>query len=229
MRELKMTKEEITLIHTYLNQQGDARESHANLLGTADTDLLVPVVNPTFRGGPQLPSFRQAWRKVRRNSGTLILSDGLSDPFQDEPWPNTGFGIELLVETTDDVAQNVQDSWLFALIYELSQQAAHNGNFHEQLDQHALFSMDITPPEGLEAFADAEGYVGVLMGIPAPEYELDCPTPGGLIRLVTVKLLFPQELDLIIREGRKGREELARLFALNGTNHISSLSRQSVV
>lgn len=213
----------------HLNQQGDARERCANLLGTVDTDLLVPVINPSFRGGPQWPSFRQAWRKVRRNSRTLILSDGLSDPFQDDPWPNAGFGVELLVETSDDLAPDVQDSWLFALIYELSQQAAHNGNFREQSDQHTLFSMDITPPDGLEAFADAEGYVGVLLGMPAPEYELDWHTPGGLIRLVTAKLLFPQELALIIREGRKGREKLAELFSRDGTNHLSSLSRQSVV
>lgn len=214
---------------TPIQQQGDARDQCANLLGAAHADLLVPMVNPTFFGGPQWPSLRQAWRKVQRNSGTLILSDGLSDPFQDAPWPNAGFAMELLVETTDTLAGEVRASWLFGLIYELSQQAAHHGNFREKHDQHAIFSMDIPPPEGLESFADGEGYMGVLFGLPAPGYDLDWSTPGGNVRVVTAKLLFPQELAFIIREGRQGREELARLFALDGTNHVSSLCRHPVV
>ena len=213
----------------HIHDQAAARDRQAAQMGTVDTDLLVPLINPSFRGGPQWPALRQAWRTVQRNSNTLLLSDGLSDPFAHEPWPNAGFGIELLVETADRLEPPIQNSWLFSLIDEISQQAANSGDFRDKLERLTLFSMDFPPPQGLESLADEEGYVGVLMGLPAPDDSLDWDTPGGSVRVITAKLLHPRELAFIIREGREGRTELAKRFASDGTRHLSSLTRSAVV
>jgi hypothetical protein len=61
-----------------------ARDAFYATLGTADADVLAPLVNPAFMGGPRWPSLRQAWRVIRRADTILIASDGLSDPFEDD-------------------------------------------------------------------------------------------------------------------------------------------------
>ncbi|MEG1052532.1 MAG: hypothetical protein RSF79_10870, partial [Janthinobacterium sp.] len=61
-----------------------ARDAFYGTLGTVDADVLAPLVNPAFMGGPRWPSLRQAWRVIRRPDSIVIASDGLSDPFEDD-------------------------------------------------------------------------------------------------------------------------------------------------
>ena len=82
-----------------------------------------------------------------------------------------------------------------------------------------------------EAFGPAVtegGRVGVLFGLEAPGLALDWQLPGGLVRVVTAKLLFPSELQLVVTDGAAGRERLQRLFIDQGTHHLSSLVRAPV-
>jgi hypothetical protein len=91
----------------------EARDRFVQILGTPDGDLLAPLINPSFMGGPRWPSMRQSWRRIRRGENTIIVSDGLSDPFDDETEMNIGLGIEILVESPDPIPEPVQASWLF--------------------------------------------------------------------------------------------------------------------
>lgn len=75
----------------------EARAAAYARLGTLDDDVLMPLVNPAFMGGPAWPAFRQAWRVVRRPGSTLVASDGLSDPFEDDQTP-LGFRVEVCAE-----------------------------------------------------------------------------------------------------------------------------------
>src|SRR5262245_17951131 len=93
-----------------------ARDRFVSSLGVVDPDVLAPLINPSFRGGPMWPDLRQAWRVVRREAHTIVISDGLSDPFSDEPEPNAGFGMEVLAETADPMPGQLQASWLFDLV-----------------------------------------------------------------------------------------------------------------
>ena len=61
-----------------------ARDAFYASLGAMDADVLAPLVNPAFMGGPRWPSLRQAWRVIRRADSIIIASDGLSDPFEDD-------------------------------------------------------------------------------------------------------------------------------------------------
>jgi hypothetical protein len=109
-----------------------ARDGYAKSLGAVDADVLAPLVNPAFLGGPAWPDLRQAWRVIRRNGGgTIFLSDGLSDPFSDEDPATTGFGLEVLVHSTDPVPDPLNASWLFDLAYQVAQQFAHHGGIRE--------------------------------------------------------------------------------------------------
>jgi len=58
-----------------------ARDAFYASLGSMDSDVLTPLINPAFSGGPRWPSLRQAWRVIRKPDSIIIASDGLSDPF----------------------------------------------------------------------------------------------------------------------------------------------------
>lgn len=207
----------------------EARDAYVQSLGTPDDDLLAPLVNPSFVGGPRWPSLREAWRRVTRGGHTIIVSDGLSDPFDHETEPNIGFGIEILLETPDPIQGPVQGPWLFQLIYHVSQQAGHSGEFRNLRDEIGLFSMELPPCEGCEAFVSPESRIGVLFGLKAPRLKLDWTLPAGLVRVVTAKLLHPSELALVRSTGSTGRRRLQALFDEAGTYHLSSRVRNPVV
>jgi hypothetical protein len=85
----------------FLKKTYEARDRFAGNLGAVDPDVLAPLINPTFMGGPTWPDLRQAWRVIRRGKNTIVMSDGLSDPFSDDDAPNVGFGLEVLGESAD--------------------------------------------------------------------------------------------------------------------------------
>lgn len=77
-----------------------------------------------FLGGPAWPNTRQAFVVARRPRGLLVASDGLSDPFDDEDdCQQNGLGHEFFA-TTPDPIDHVPGSWLFDLVWQMSQFAA---------------------------------------------------------------------------------------------------------
>jgi hypothetical protein len=167
---------------------------------------------------------------VRNGPRTILFSDGLSDPFAGEDGPNTGFGIEVVGETADALNERLELSWLYAVINEVSQQAAAYGVFRRRIDELGLISMGIEAlTDQLAALAGPGGHVGLLLGLQPPGWPMEWHLPGGSVKLVTVKLLQPAELAFVLKRGEAGREHLRDLFASDGSNHVSSLSRPSVV
>lgn len=213
----------------FLEQTYAARDRYVRSLGQVSPDVLAPLVNPSFMGGPAWPDLRQAWRVIRRGSNTIVISDGLSDPFSDDPEPNVGFGLEILGETSDAVPEQVQASWLFMLVYHVSQQCAAHGGVRELIDELGLLSLELPSEDGLEVIAGAHGKTGVLLGAAPDDYAAEFDLPGGSVKVVTAKLLFPSELEYAAAQGGPAREELARRFAADGTHHRSSLHREEVV
>ena len=213
----------------FLQRTYQARDAYLRELGAVDDFVLAPLMNPAFMGGPAWPSLRQAWRVVRNGPRTIIVSDGLSDPFEDQPEPNAGFGLEFLGETADALPAQLGTSWLFDIVYGVSQQAAAHGGFREFIDELGLLSTEVGAPGELKALAGPKGSVGVLLGLRPSVGRAEWDLPGGLVKVVTVKLLQPPELAYIIENGEAGRERLRELFAADGSHHLSSPSRPSVI
>ena len=82
---------------TRLMAASDARFAAYQRVGFADSNVLAPVVNPALMGGPVWPG-RPAWRVVRRPTGILVFSDGLSDPWEDQTGPGLGLASVTLPE-----------------------------------------------------------------------------------------------------------------------------------
>ena len=207
-----------------------ARDRYAASVGTVDPDVLAPVINPSFMGGPSWPNLRQAWRVIRRESTTVIMSDGLADPFMDEPDLNAGLGLEVLAETADPLSSEPwQESWLLRLVYDVSQQCAHHGEVRSVIDRLGVICLELPITAALERFATDRDTAGVLLGITPPDFPSHFDVACGSVSIVTAKLLWPTEVDYAAEHRAEGRAELVRRFAADGTYHRSSLLRPSVV
>ena len=212
----------------FLQQTYDARERYARTLGVPDPDFLAPLINPSFMGGPAWPDLRQAWRVIRRGGETIVLSDGLSDPFTDEDPPSAGFALEVLAHSADALRDPLQGSWLFDLAYQVSQQCADHGGVRDLVDQLGVLSLELPATDVLAPAANEDGSVGVLLGLDPPDFPTTFDLPAGDVKVVTAKLLWPTELAHAA-QGKAARAELAQRFAADGTHHRSSLKRKPVV
>lgn len=213
----------------FLLQTFQAREAYLRQMGAVDELLLAPLMNPAFMGGPVWPSLRQSWRTVRNGRRTIIVSDGLSDPFDSETEPSVGFGIEVLGETADPLPDQLQGSWLFAVVYAVSQQSAAHGGFRGLIDELGVLSMEIRAPAELQPLANSDGNLGLFLGLRSPKLPLEWELPAGLVKVVTVKVLQPTELAYAVDQDSEGRVRLREMFSADGTYHLSSLSRPPVV
>ena len=157
------------------------------------------------------------------------MSDGLSDPFSEDETPTAGFGLEVLAQSGDLMPDQLQGSWLFNLVYQVSQQCAAHGGVRGLIDRLGLLSLELPMSEELRPVATDNGRAGVLLGVAAPDFPTQFELPGGSVKIVTAKLLWPSELEYAAAEGEAGRAELARRFAAEGTHHRSSLTRPPVV
>lgn len=207
----------------------EARDKFVKSLGVDYNEVITGLINFSFLGGPMWPNLRQAWRVIGQGANTILISDGLSDPFSDEPEPNAGFGIEVLAETTDPMARHLQNSWLFDLVYQVSQECAAHGGVRDLIDEFGSVSLELPISDVLQPVATSNNRAGVLLGLPAPGVQHEFALPGGSVRVVTAKLLWPSELEYAASKGKGGREELARRFVADGTHHRSSMSRKAVI
>ena len=97
------------------------RDAYKSTLGTVSPDVVAPLINPAFGGGPSWPDLRQAYSVIRRGDNTIIMTDGLSDPFTDDPEPNAGFELEVLAETSDELPNPHAPNWLLELVVLVAQ------------------------------------------------------------------------------------------------------------
>ena len=211
-----------------------ARDAFYASLGTVDGDVLAPLVNPSFMGGPRWPSLRQAWRVIRRPSSIIIASDGLSDPFEDDDdiFEPLGYLVEVCVEAPLDSidGDNIAQSWLFDLIYQLSQNVADHGSIDLLVQRHGSVSMALdlqSPPDGLE---DGNEQVGVLIDASAPTIPASFATPYGDVMMLTATVLQPAELAHIgeAEDRAAARAALAQALAASPTGRMSVAGRPAV-
>lgn len=220
-----------------------AREAAWRSLGELHPDVMAPMLNPSLMGGPMWPDLRQACVMVQRPAGTtLFASDGLTDPYsltkEEAENPATaafllkrnGLEAEVYLETPDAVPIDTwARHWGVQLVYQLAQFVAQYPSFVTFLAKHALASIELYDVPVPDEWRNADGRVGVLVGLSAPDVPTTIELPISMGRLQSAKLLTPAELAHIVAHGEEGRSELVRLFTQQGSGHLSSLGRASVV
>lgn len=205
----------------------EAREIVFASLGDLDSDVMSPLINPAFMGGPAWPSFRQSWRIIRKPNSTIVVSDGLSDPFENEKIP-LGYKIEVCAEAPE-LYEDVRSSWLFDLVFQVSQLIAYYGNVYEMLEEKYKTLSTVVSVMGMpEEWENEDGKVGVLLGFPNDNLPSKIQLDEGSIRILTIKLLHPKELEFIEADEDMEKQRNILVSAFKG-NHLSEVHRDSVV
>jgi hypothetical protein len=211
----------------------EARNAAWSTWGAVDDTVFTHLLSPMFMGGPKWPNTRQAFRAVRRPGAVLLASDGLADPDDDDAEPDrNGLEHEFYAITADPLDQ-LPGSWLFDMVWQMSQFAAGHGGLAGLLDEMTLLSTELynvgIPDPHRGRFVNSDERVAVMLGLhdTAPPSTVE----GTLspIRLVNVKLLTLDELEYVLANDEEGRRELARRFAAQGAPLASGLDRPSVV
>lgn len=212
-----------------------ARDAFYATLGEVDADVLAPLVNPAFMGGPRWPSLRQAWRVIRRADSILIASDGLSDPFEDDDdvFVPRGHLLEVCIEAPLSAFDGgaVQASWLFDVIYQVSQNVADHGSIDLLVQRHGSVSMALEVQDAPKGLEEENGQVGVLLAQGTATIPPSLGTPHGAVMLLTATVLQPAEMAHIGEAADKAqsRRDLAAALAASPTGHWSVASRQAVI
>ncbi|RZO54514.1 MAG: hypothetical protein EVA89_27825 [Sandaracinaceae bacterium] len=210
-----------------------ARDAAWAACGAVDPHVLAPMINPAFTGAPAWPNLRQAYKTIRGPDGIVLATDGLSDPFDDswrDPPSQNGFAMEVFGVT--DVELPLTESWIFQIVAGFATQVAGHGHIHSLLDELGCISTELydvpIPDEARPRFVNAEGRVGVLVGLVAPPVPESVQGPLSSIRLASLKLLTLPELKHIVEGGETARDELAERLRKTPHPLRSSLSRESV-
>ncbi len=92
------------------NETNIARDELFHLLGEVDSDVISYMLNPSFMDGPKWPALRQTLSIIRIKDCVSMVSNGLSNPFDDSDSPNNGFKLEIIAETKEDIRGDVSSS-----------------------------------------------------------------------------------------------------------------------
>lgn len=238
-----------TTIGMLLEQSQSARLKCYNSIGKLDPMALqASHQGESLVGGPRWPSGHQYFRMIHRPCGTIVLiSDGLSDPFDDlQPEANqNGFGLEFYIETPAEElgksSNEVKSSWQFQLLYTVCSLAAGHGSIRQIIDDMLLCSTEAEgvaeaiPSTKSSNFVNKAGRVGALLGLSDSDSTDQPKIPPAIhgmpisdVRLISIKLLTLPELGIITDVGAEGRRKLDEIF--RGQDRlVSSLERLSAL
>jgi hypothetical protein len=207
-----------------------ARDEFYSSVGNVEPDVVAHVINPAFMGGPAWPALRQAFSIIHRGDNTIVISNGLSDPFDDVEKPNTGFGIEIYAETKERIEGNITESSLFKLVHATAQQAAHSGQMADFVRQHGVITMELYADDcGLHQYQNENGMVGIMIGVEHPDVPKKFDFPGGEVILAAVQVLTPEELSYVAEARAEGRNNLHEKLKATGIYHFLSPDRRSLI
>ncbi len=205
-------------------------------IGKLDPYVISHILNPAFMGGPRWPSLRQAFLNIETPQGTIIASDGLSDPYDDydtnpKNQSYNGLGFELYMESPEKLGdlEKLKTTWQFNMVYQASQLAADNGNLIGMIQEFTCISTELYDVNVPPAFLNKEGRAGVLLGLKSIVVPTGLALSLETILMVNVTLLTVAEINYIVENGNNGRVEVAKKINALGNAGVSSLERPSVV
>lgn len=218
-----------------IEESESRRNGYFEQLGQLDGNWRT-IVNPRFTEDqePVWPT-SPAWQRIQSGQTTMIASSGLSDPWYESEEPNIGLGIELLIATNDELpadATKMMTTWLYQLAIALATGAAVDGQCRLRHEKYGLFLYGVQTngvSDVLDNWVCYDDRFGFLVGIPIPHQNMTFELPGGEACLLTAKLLTPSEYRFVADNGPEGAARLSQEFAANGSHHLSSLARPSVV
>jgi hypothetical protein len=221
-------------------------------LGGVSNNVIAELGLPAAKPWPSYGSGRL--RMVARERGVLLMTDGLSEPFDPElhrsmpPFP-IDYEIGLEVAKSDRATaseESLARSWHTSLLFAFAERVI--ATFVEidvrgMLEKFRVITFPITPPTAeAEALANDDGLVGLLLGLPLVGSDidlhwylndywsgLDVPHSDAALGFFPVKPLLPDEYAWAVKEGNDGGVKLALKFMERGDAHLVWQDRPSVL
>lgn len=220
----------------HFNESAKSRNAFWSEIGTVRQDVITHLINPTFMGGPSWPSLRQAFIMVDTDEGTIIATDGLTDPYSDfdsnpENQTYNGIGCEFFIECDEQLKsfEDVKNSWQFSILYQVAQLAAGKPDILNLFEDYGCISTELYDCSVPKEFINKEERCGVLLGLESPGIPTEIQLSLEEVLTINIKLLTLQELAYINQKGVDGRNEIANLILKQPKAGKSFLSRTSVV
>jgi hypothetical protein len=220
----------------HFKESADKRTAFWESIGQLDPYVIAHTINPAFMGGPRWPSLRQAFITIETPTGTILASDGLSDPYDDydtnpNNQPYNGLGFEMYVQSSENLKDlgELKKTWQFNLLYQVSQLAASNGNLIGMLQEFKYISTEVYDVPVPKNFITKDERTGVLLGLESKTVPSELALSIETILLVNVVLLTVPEINYIIEKGEEGRTEVAEKIQKQKNAGYSSIERKSVV
>ncbi|MBK8480551.1 MAG: hypothetical protein IPL40_05190 [Proteobacteria bacterium] len=228
----------------------EARQATLRKLGRLSDQVLSRTVPMRLTdAGPELFFWPgQAigkFRIIHREHSVLLVTDGISDPWSPELHPNPPeftFDYEVALEvptkglesSTDEA---IADSWMPTFLWALTDWAiAERHDLKGRLIHFTCVTLAVPRVGGLEHLTGANGFHGVLLGIPYRGAQLGgqavlAPLGGDdAVWLLPAKLLTPDEYDWAVGVQDSSRVvSLAQAFLRRGDRHLSWPSRPSIL
>ncbi len=206
------------------------REDAYRQMGTLAEAVLAPVLSPIFTGGSSWPAGRPQYRIIKTPVSTVVISDGLSDCFEDEDQgiQRNGYGLECYMEFRGSLTMaDFQRHFVHDVLAQVTQTAIRHGGLVGLLEKSGAVSMQISGVDLPSKWLN-DGNAGVLLfqGSSAPgEITLNLQK----VKLVGCRLLTGDELARCARDdGGTTVRELAAAFRADGSGCLSPFDvRQS--
>lgn len=210
-----------------LGQYQTCRIAAFSAMGDPDDDLIAPTLSYSLQGFPAWPS-REAWQIIRRSSSTLLVSHGLSDPYQDG---SPSLGLEVAVESRDPMSNfnAVVNSIEFQIVFQGSFFAASMPTLRSYVEKHSDVTIELNNVPAPESFVSGTRTFPVLVSIGARGVPSSIPLPQGEAAVLVLTPLHAAELNQILNSDRattiaKLRERLRD----DGYDHFCDFTRPSL-
>jgi hypothetical protein len=182
-------------------------------------------------------------RMIRRKRSVMLVTDGLSDPWDaeiHESVPDWTFGFELAVEVPNSDLPGTSEaeilqSWMGALLI-----AATDCIVVDRFDlvgrvyQFELATTAVPPVHGLEEYLLPEGYMRGFVGIPVvgdvgTSVTLAEEDDGNPIALLTIKMMTPDEVEAALNGPQEVTIAMANALLERGDRHLMWPGRPSII
>jgi len=193
------------------------REKEFSNIGKMDELVFAPLISPIFSGGSSWPAGRPQFRVLHTSKSTVVISDGLSDCFEDEKLDNelkyNGYGLEFYMEFEGSYSfDEFNGHYVHSVLHSITQVAINHGNIVGVIEKYGTVSIEISGLKSSKKWVNKNGKSGILL----IRESLNVPSSITLnlekVMLVGCRLITPADLEKCSKDDGKYRNKLADKF-----------------
>jgi hypothetical protein len=185
--------------HDAIKESIKLREEAYRKIGRIDDTVFAPIISPIFMGGCSWPGGRPQYRLIQTAKSTLIITDGISNCFENEKidaeLQYNGYGVEFYMEFKGELDfADFQGHYSHAILGQVSQSAIRHGKFVDLFNKFGPISIQLSGIDLPKKYIDKEGNCGVLMLVPSENVPSEIKLNKENVLLVGCRLISATEL-----------------------------------